>query len=95
MVVLPEFAKQQVQPTLYSYNELKYATRDFHPDNKLGEGGFGVVYKVIICTSISAHPYITIYAVSKAKGYHLHICLCIVECILCLEIRLLILMILV
>ncbi len=60
MVVLPEFAKQQVQPTLYSYNELKYATRDFHTDNKLGEGGFGVVYKVIICTSISAHPYMTV-----------------------------------
>ncbi len=32
---------------------------------------------------------------SKAKGYCLHICLCIVECILCLEIRLLILIILV
>ncbi|KAH9555040.1 hypothetical protein CY35_08G093800 [Sphagnum magellanicum] len=43
-----EFAKQQVQPTLYSYNELKYATRDFHPDNKLGEGGFGVVYKGVL-----------------------------------------------
>ncbi len=32
---------------------------------------------------------------SKAKGYRLHICLCIVECILCLDIRLLILIILV
>ncbi|CAK9218047.1 unnamed protein product [Sphagnum troendelagicum] len=40
-----EFAKQQVQPILYSYNVLKVATKDFHPSNKLGEGGFGAVYK--------------------------------------------------
>jgi hypothetical protein len=41
-----EFAKQEVQPILYSYNVLKLATNDFHPSNKLGEGGFGAVYKV-------------------------------------------------
>ncbi|KAH8968247.1 hypothetical protein BDL97_03G118200 [Sphagnum fallax] len=40
-----EFAKQQVQPTLYSYNVLKVATKDFHHDNKLGQGAFGTVYK--------------------------------------------------
>ena len=43
-----ELARQQVQPTLYSYNEIKLATKDFHPHNKLGEGAFGVVYKVSI-----------------------------------------------
>jgi hypothetical protein len=43
---LAEFAKQQVQPILYSYNVLKVATKDFHASNKLGEGGFGAVYKV-------------------------------------------------
>ncbi|CAM6057702.1 unnamed protein product [Sphagnum tenellum] len=43
-----EFAKQQVQPTLYSYNVLSRATGDFHQHNKLGEGGFGVVYKGIL-----------------------------------------------
>ncbi|KAH8958458.1 hypothetical protein BDL97_06G025600 [Sphagnum fallax] len=40
-----EMAKQS---TLYSYHELKVATRDFHLDNKLGEGNFGVVYKGIL-----------------------------------------------
>ncbi|KAK1325671.1 putative LRR receptor-like serine/threonine-protein kinase [Acorus calamus] len=29
----------------YSYKELKYATGDFSPANKIGEGGFGSVYK--------------------------------------------------
>ncbi|KAH9536320.1 hypothetical protein CY35_17G101100 [Sphagnum magellanicum] len=43
-----EFARQQVQPTLYSYNVLRVATRDFHHDNELGKGGFGVVYKGIL-----------------------------------------------
>ncbi|WOK91708.1 serine/threonine-protein kinase [Canna indica] len=30
---------------LYSYTELRNATEDFSPGNKLGEGGFGPVYK--------------------------------------------------
>ena len=42
-----ELAKQDVKPKIYSYNELRVATRDFNLDNKLGEGGFGVVYKVL------------------------------------------------
>jgi len=32
---------------LYSYKELRVATEDFSPANKIGEGGFGSVYKVI------------------------------------------------
>ncbi|KAH8955710.1 hypothetical protein BDL97_07G001800 [Sphagnum fallax] len=43
-----EFANKEVQPTLYSYNILKTATRDFHQNNKVGEGGFGIVYKGVL-----------------------------------------------
>ena len=32
--------------TLYSYKELAIATNDYSPENKIGEGGFGSVYKV-------------------------------------------------
>ena len=31
----------------YSYRELRIATQDFSLANKIGEGGFGSVYKVI------------------------------------------------
>ena len=30
----------------FSYAELRAATEDFNPVNKLGEGGFGTVFKV-------------------------------------------------
>ncbi|KAB1216927.1 hypothetical protein CJ030_MR4G016060 [Morella rubra] len=35
------------RPFTFSYTELKTATDDFNPANKLGEGGFGPVYKVL------------------------------------------------
>ncbi|CBI20018.3 unnamed protein product, partial [Vitis vinifera] len=33
------------RPYTFSYAELRNATEDFSPSNKLGEGGFGPVYK--------------------------------------------------
>ncbi|GLT51784.1 hypothetical protein SLA2020_251680 [Shorea laevis] len=33
------------RPNIFSYAELRAATDDFRPSNKLGEGGFGPVYK--------------------------------------------------
>lgn len=34
----------------FSHNELKLATNNFHASNKIGQGGFGIVYKVLtIC----------------------------------------------
>ncbi|KAJ6431693.1 hypothetical protein OIU84_019051 [Salix udensis] len=32
----------------FSFDALVSATKDFHPTHKLGEGGFGPVYRVII-----------------------------------------------
>ncbi|XP_057475222.1 putative serine/threonine-protein kinase isoform X1 [Actinidia eriantha] len=34
---------------VFSYNELKAASQGFHPSNKIGEGGFGSVYKGRLC----------------------------------------------
>nr|PNR62805.1 hypothetical protein PHYPA_001229 [Physcomitrium patens] len=39
-----DFAKASISTNLYTYKELKKATRNFHKDNKLGEGGFGEVF---------------------------------------------------
>ncbi|XP_024362793.2 probable LRR receptor-like serine/threonine-protein kinase At1g56140 [Physcomitrium patens] len=36
------------RPTLFAYKELKGATKNFHINSKLGEGGFGVVYKGVL-----------------------------------------------
>ncbi|CAK9213211.1 unnamed protein product [Sphagnum troendelagicum] len=35
-------------PTLFPYNVLKVATKNFHMSNKLGEGGFGAVFKGLL-----------------------------------------------
>lgn len=32
---------------LYTYKELQIATENFSEENKIGEGGFGSVYKVM------------------------------------------------
>nr|GMC53630.1 probable LRR receptor-like serine/threonine-protein kinase At1g56140 [Ipomoea batatas] len=37
-----------VKPYTFSYAELRVGTSDFSPSNKLGEGGFGPVYKGIL-----------------------------------------------
>ncbi|XP_024016702.1 probable LRR receptor-like serine/threonine-protein kinase At1g56130 isoform X1 [Eutrema salsugineum] len=41
----PELLGMDVKPYTFAYSELKSATQDFNPSNKLGEGGFGSVYK--------------------------------------------------
>ncbi|KAB1216929.1 hypothetical protein CJ030_MR4G016058 [Morella rubra] len=40
-----ELLGMDARPFTFSYTELKTATGDFNPANKLGEGGFGPVYK--------------------------------------------------
>eukprot|EP00250_Pteridium_aquilinum_P022226 c25329_g1_i1 orf=306-3188(+) len=37
--------REQQRYTEYSYQELQSATNNFHEDNKLGQGGYGPVYK--------------------------------------------------
>lgn len=44
-----DFLGIDARPYTFSYNELRTATDDFSPSNKLGEGGFGPVYKVSYC----------------------------------------------
>jgi len=39
--------------TKYNYSDLKAATKNFSQKNKLGEGGFGAVYKVNLSCSAS------------------------------------------
>ncbi|CAF1730199.1 unnamed protein product [Brassica napus] len=40
-----ELLNMDVKPYTFTYSELKSATQDFDPANKLGEGGFGSIYK--------------------------------------------------
>lgn len=41
--------------SLYTHKELRIATNDFSPTNKIGEGGFGSVYKVkkLLCLAFN------------------------------------------
>jgi len=43
-----KFEEFEVKPTIFPYNQLRTATRDFHPDMKLGQGAFGAVYKGVL-----------------------------------------------
>ncbi|KFK35534.1 hypothetical protein AALP_AA4G003100 [Arabis alpina] len=40
-----EILSMDVKPFTFTYSELRSATQDFNASNKLGEGGFGPVYK--------------------------------------------------
>jgi serine/threonine protein kinase len=46
MGVFPEILKIEGKPTIFPYHVLKTATKNFNVGSKLGEGGFGAVYKV-------------------------------------------------
>jgi hypothetical protein len=53
MFLIAEFAEYEVKPTIYTYSELQVITKSF--SMKLGQGGFGSVYKVsaTTCTTIA------------------------------------------
>lgn len=42
---------------VYSYTELKAATQGFNSSNRIGEGSFGSVYKVLLTAATSYFPY--------------------------------------
>ena len=48
----PASSKGSSELPIVDFNRIKIATNNFSEANKLGEGGFGTVYKVIIIPSI-------------------------------------------
>lgn len=54
IVIVPKNVKDLRQSTgsgdvdIFTYEEMKLATKHFRPDQVLGEGGFGIVYKGVI-----------------------------------------------
>ncbi|XP_054780276.1 putative serine/threonine-protein kinase [Prosopis cineraria] len=40
--------EQVISTKRFSYNSLRSATGDFHPSNRIGRGGYGVVYKGVL-----------------------------------------------
>lgn len=44
--------KWKIELNIFEYLTLASATNNFSKDNKIGQGGFGVVYKVYISNSL-------------------------------------------
>lgn len=68
-----ELLEMSSRPDTFSYAELRSATEDFDPSNKLGEGGFGPVFKVSIffnfCRCANAcWKYVTIFMVTTIES---------------------------
>ncbi|KAL5974225.1 putative serine/threonine-protein kinase pbl17 [Asimina triloba] len=51
--------------SIFTYNELKIATKNFRPDQILGEGGFGIVYKGVIDEIVRPGYQSTLVAVKE------------------------------
>ncbi|XP_010502042.1 PREDICTED: probable LRR receptor-like serine/threonine-protein kinase At1g56140 [Camelina sativa] len=64
--VYEEILSMDVKPNTFTYSELKNASQDFNPSDKLGEGGFGSVYKRIRLYILIGQPVINGY---QCSGY--------------------------
>lgn len=65
-----------MEQKVFPFQVLVSATKDFHPTHKLGEGGFGPVFKV---TSILTYPElkVSIFMVLVVKLYEVYcVCFC-------------------
>lgn len=50
----------ELQTGYFTLRQIKAATGNFDPSNKIGEGGFGPVYKVMITTTIFIFPHVNL-----------------------------------
>lgn len=55
------------KPTIFPYNVLKAATKNFDPNCKLGEGGFGSVFKVLSTVDCLVHYYLISFSFSQVR----------------------------
>ncbi|KAL9319771.1 hypothetical protein ACSQ67_011610 [Phaseolus vulgaris] len=53
---IAKLGKGNITSRIISYHELCVATRNFHPTNMIGEGGFGRVYKGYLKSTNEAQP---------------------------------------
>ncbi|CAI5490910.1 unnamed protein product [Closterium sp. Naga37s-1] len=57
---------------VFSYNDLRAATEGFRSDNRLGEGGFGIVYKGWVCMRPGVRPEEVAVKVLNHEGLQGH-----------------------
>lgn len=56
-----------LQIALFTLRQIKAATKNFDPAYKLGEGGFGPVYKVYLCYLHNSSLWKTSFEVTSFK----------------------------